>query len=61
MSDGSNLKYLVKLQQAAKPAAEPKEAVARETVSSWELERLGTALSTGDHPLPIGVALKIAN
>jgi hypothetical protein len=62
LSDGSNVKYLVKLHQAdAKPAAEPKEAVAKETVSSWELERLGTALSIGDNALPLGVALKIAN
>jgi hypothetical protein len=43
----------------APPAA--KEAVAKETVSTWELEKLGTALSIGDNPLPIGVALKISN
>lgn len=62
LSDGSNVKYLVKLPQAdAKPVAAAKETVAKETVSSWELERLGTALSIGDHALPIGVALKIAN
>jgi len=29
-------------------------------VSSWEMEILGTALSTGDKPLPLGVALKIS-
>jgi len=59
LSDGSNVKYLVKLPQAeAKPAV---AAVAKETVSSWELERLSTALSIGDNVLPVGVALKIAN
>ena len=62
MSDGANVKYLVKLPQVEKkPDAAPKEAVAKETVSSWELEKLGTALSTGEIALPLGVALKISN
>ena len=61
-SDGNNVKYLVKLPQGDKnPAAAPNETVAKETVSSWELERLGTALSIGDNSLPLGVALKISN
>jgi hypothetical protein len=37
-----------------------KEALSKEKVSSWELERLGTALSIGDNPLPPGMALKIS-
>jgi hypothetical protein len=37
-----------------------KEPTSKEKVSSWEMERLGTALSTGDNPLPLGIALKIA-
>ena len=37
-----------------------KEELKIEKISSWELERLGTALSTGDNPLPLGVALKIS-
>jgi hypothetical protein len=41
-------------------AAPAKEDVKIEKVSSWELERLGTALSTGDNPLPMGIALKIS-
>jgi hypothetical protein len=61
LSDGSNVKYLIKLPQAENPAVAPKEALARETVSSWEIERLGTAISVGDNPLPIGVALNISN
>lgn len=62
LNDGANVKYLVKLLQAdKKPEATAKEAVAKETVSSWELEKLGTALSTGDNAMPLGVALKIAN
>ena len=61
LSDGKNLKYLIKLPQADKLEAAAKEGVAKEKVSSWELEKLGTALSIGDNPLPLGVALKISN
>jgi len=60
LSDGNNVKYLIKLPQADKLQAPAKEDVKIEKVSSWELERLGTALSTGDNPLPMGVALKIS-
>ena len=35
-----------------------KEGNSREKVSSWEIEKLGTALSTGENPLPLGIALK---
>ena len=59
--DGNNVKYLIKLPQADKLVGAAKEDVQIEKVSSWELERLGTALSTGDNPLPLGVALKITN
>ena len=59
LSDGNNVKYLIKLPQADKLVV-AKEAPANEKVSSWEIERLGTALSTGDNPLPLGVALKIS-
>ena len=61
-SDGNNVKYLIKLPQADKleTTAKAQEAVAKERVSSWELERLGTALSIGDNSLPLGVALKIS-
>ena len=60
LSDGNNVKYLIKLPQADKLEAPAKEDVKIEKVSSWELERLGTALSTGDNPLPMGIALKIS-
>jgi hypothetical protein len=60
LSDGNNVKYLIKLPQADKLQAAAKEATANEKVSTWEIERLGTALSTGDNPLPLGVALKIS-
>ncbi len=58
--DGDNVKYLIKLPQAEKLQGAVKEEVSKERVSNWELERLGTALSTGDHPLPLGIALKIS-
>jgi hypothetical protein len=61
LSDGNNVKYLVKLPQAEKSEAAAKTDVAKEKVSSWELERLGTAVSIGENPLPLGVALKISN
>ena len=61
LSDGNNAKYLIKLPQADKLEAAAKERVAREKNSTWELEKLGTALSIGDNPLPFGVALKISN
>jgi hypothetical protein len=61
LTDGNNVKYLIKLPTAEKLEAATKERATVEKVSSWELERLGTALSTGDNPLPLGVALKIAN
>ena len=60
LSDGNNVKYLVKLPQADKLEPVAKEGVSKEKVSSWELERLGTALSIGDNSLPLGVALKIS-
>ena len=61
LSDGGNVKYLIKLPQAEKLEASVKEAPIKERVSSWELERLGTALSVGDNPMPLGVALKISH
>jgi hypothetical protein len=66
LSDGSNVKYLIKLPErlvqpkADKLAAAASPEVSIEKVSKWELERLGTALSIGDNPLPLGVALKIS-
>lgn len=60
LSDGNNLKYLIKLPEADKLQSAVTEAQAPERVSSWEIERLGTALSTGNNALPLGVALKIS-
>jgi hypothetical protein len=62
LSDGSNVKYLVELPQADKlqTPADGKEVAAKEKVSNWQLEGLGTALSIGDNALPMDVALKIS-
>jgi len=61
LSDGNNVKFLIKLPKADKLETTATEAVSKEKVSSWEIERLGTALSIGDNPLTLGVALKISN
>jgi hypothetical protein len=60
LTDGNNVKYLIKLPAAEKLETAAKEEVKLEKVSSWELERLGTALSTGNQPLPLSIALKIS-
>jgi hypothetical protein len=61
LSDGNNVKYLIKLPKADKLDTAAQDGVSKEKVSNWELERLGTALSVGDTPLALGVALKISN
>jgi hypothetical protein len=63
LSDGSNVKYLIKLPPADKlqdGQTAVKDALSKEKVSSWELERLGTALSIGDNALPMNIGLKIS-
>lgn len=61
LSDGNNVKYLIKLPQADKlQTAETTEAVVGQKISSWELESLGTAMSTGNNPLPLGVSLTMS-
>lgn len=59
--DGNNVKYLVKLPQGENITVAATRPVAKETISSWELENLATALSVGETALPLGVALKISN
>jgi hypothetical protein len=60
LSDGNNVKYLIKLPEADKLQVAATEVAPNEKVSSWEIERLGTALSTGNNPLPLGIALKMS-
>jgi hypothetical protein len=61
LSDGNNVKYIVKPQEDRKIEASSSDAISKEPVSSWEMEKLGTAMSIGENPLPLGVALKMAN
>lgn len=60
-SEGANVKYLVKPMAPAAGGAEPQTPATMEKVSNWEMEKLGTAVITGDKLLPLGISLKIAN
>lgn len=61
LRDGSNVRYLIKSPKADSLDTATKEGISKQKVSSWEISQLGTALSIGDNPLPLGVALKISN
>ncbi|MGH7774768.1 MAG: hypothetical protein ACREQA_21295 [Candidatus Binatia bacterium] len=61
LSDGNNVKYLIKSEKAGTSGVGVKEGLSKEPVPSWEVSRLGTALSIGDSALPLGIALKISN
>src|SRR3989338_1633837 len=60
LRDGNNVKYIIKSEKAGASAA-AKEGLSKESVSSWEMSRLGTAQSIGDKALPLGIALKISD
>ena len=59
--DGTNVKYLIKSEKAGTSGVSVKEGLPKESIPSWEVSRLETALSIGDSALPVGVALKISN
>ena len=59
--DGTNVKYIIKSEKADTSGVAVKEGLSKEPVPSWEVSRLGTALSIGDSALPLGIALKIPN
>ena len=59
LRDGNNSKYLIKPDKTVESAAAT--AAANEKVSSWELDDMRTALSSGDTPLPLGISLKMAS
>ena len=61
LKDGSNVKFVIKSLQGDALAAAKKEGISNEKVSSYEISQLGTALNIGESPLPLGVAVKIAN
>jgi hypothetical protein len=60
LKDGSNVKYLIKTPPADALAAARKEGLSNEKVSSYEISQIGAALSIGESPLPVGVAVKIS-
>ena len=60
LKDGSNVKYLIKASKADTADAATKEAMSKGKVSSWDMAQSGTALSIGESPLPVGVALKVS-
>lgn len=61
LKDGSNVKFVIKSPQGDALAAAKKEGISNEKVSSYEISQLGMALNIGESPLPLGVAVKIAN
>ena len=60
LSDGNNVKYLIKSAKADTLDGAVKEGFSKEPVSSWELSRSGMAFSIGDSALPLGIALNIS-
>jgi len=61
LSDGSNVKYVVK---ASEPytAQLPKQAAhSAEILQDWQLASAGTAVNVGDAKVPLGIALRISN
>jgi hypothetical protein len=60
LKDGSNVKYLIKSSKADTDAA-TKEGISKQKVSSWDMAQSGTALSIGESPLIVGVALKVSS
>ena len=61
LKDGSNVKYLIKASKGDTLDAATKEGISKQKVSSWDMEQSGTALSIGESPLPLGVALKVSS
>ena len=61
LKDGSNVKYLIKAPTADTLDAAKKEGISKQKVSSWDMAQSGTALSIGESPLTVGVALKVSS
>jgi hypothetical protein len=61
LKDGSNVKYLIKAPTADALEAAKKDGISKQKVSSWDMAQSGTALTIGESPLPLGVALKVSS
>lgn len=59
LRDGDNSKYLIKPDKTVESTAAT--AAANQKISSWELQDMRTALSSGDASLPRGISLKMAS
>lgn len=59
LNDGNVAKYLVKAAAADASNGAVKDARSEQSIGSWELSRLETALSSGTNALPLGIDLKI--
>ena len=60
LSDGSNVKYVVKAEPPVSPTSKSDEHSA-DTLQNWQLASLGTAINVGAATVPLGIALRIAN
>jgi len=61
LKDGSNVKYLIKAPTADALEAAKKDGISKQKVSSYDMAQSGTALTIGESPLPVGVALKVSS
>ena len=61
LKDGSNVKYLIKAPTAEALEAAKKDGISKTKVSSWDMSQSGTAVSIGESPLTVGVALKVSS
>jgi len=59
LSDGNNTQY-IKSPKAETSGATAQEGLSKEAVQNWRLTSLGTALSTGNVEVPLGIALNIS-
>jgi uncharacterized protein YpmB len=61
LKDGSNVKYLIKSAKGDTLDAATKDSISKGKVSSWDMAQSGTALSIGESPLIVGLALKVTS
>jgi uncharacterized protein YpmB len=61
LKDGSNVKYLIKAPTADALEAAKKDGISKQKVSSYDMAQSGTAVTIGESPLPVGVALKVSS
>lgn len=61
LKDGTNVRYLIKPRKGEALDVATKEAISNQKVSSYELSQLAAAMNIGESPLPLGVAVKIAD